>query len=141
MAGHVQVECPERAKRVEGQSHLQLPKFPDDGIVVCMAWVYILRCGDASLYVGHTVNLDERERAHNEGRGGPHTAKRRPVKVVYAERAPSLDCARRRERQLKRWSGQKKEALVAGNMLELKRLSQSHSARGARQKPAKGADS
>ena len=88
-----------------------------------MAWVYILRCADASLYVGHTDDLEARERTHNEGRGGSYTARRRPVRILYSERIPSLDDARRRERQLKRWSGQKKEALVAGNATELKRLS------------------
>jgi predicted GIY-YIG superfamily endonuclease len=94
-----------------------------------MAWVYILRCADDSLYVGHTHNLVDRERTHNEGRGGSYTAKRGPVRVVYSEYVPSLDCARRRERQLKRWSGEKKEALVAGNLRELKRLSRSHKLR------------
>ena len=88
-----------------------------------MAWVYILRCADASLYVGHTDDLDARERTHNEGRGGSYTASRRPVQVVYSERLPSLHDARRRERQLKRWSGRKKEALVAGDSSKLKRLS------------------
>jgi predicted GIY-YIG superfamily endonuclease len=88
-----------------------------------MAWVYILRCADASLYVGHTDDLDGRERTHNEGRGGSYTASRRPVRVICSERMQSLADARRRERQLKRWSGQKKEALVAGDAAELKRLS------------------
>ena len=87
-----------------------------------MAWVYILRCADASLYVGHTHDLDARERTHNEGRGGSYTAGRRPVRVVYSESMQSLEDARRRERQLKRWSGRKKEALVAGDISVLKSL-------------------
>ena len=94
-----------------------------------MAWVYILRCADGSLYIGHTDNVEDRERTHNESRGGSYTATRRPVQVVYSESAPSLDAARRRKRRLKRWSGQKKEALVAGNVQELKRLSRSHKPR------------
>ena len=94
-----------------------------------MAWVYILRCADGSLYTGHTENVQDRERTHNEGRGGSYTATRRPVQVVYSENASSLDNARRRERQLKRWSAQKKEALIAGNVQELKRLSRSHQPR------------
>ena len=88
-----------------------------------MAWVYILRCADGSLYVGHTSDLDSRERTHNDGRGGSYTAARRPVRVFFAEPASSLDAARRRERQLKRWSRTKKEALIANDVLELKRLS------------------
>ena len=82
------------------------------------------------MYVGHTSDLDERERTHNEGRGGSYTAARRPVQIVYSEPAASLDAARRRERQLKRWSQSKKEALVAGDLNGLKRLSRSRQARG-----------
>ena len=70
-------------------------------------------CG-CLLYTGHTENVQDRERTHNEGRGGAYTATRRPGQVVYSENASSLDNARRRERQLKRWSAQKKEALIAG---------------------------
>jgi putative endonuclease len=50
-----------------------------------VAWVYILQCGDESLYVGSTSNLGERVRMHAEGRGGSHTAARRPVRLVYHE--------------------------------------------------------
>jgi predicted GIY-YIG superfamily endonuclease len=69
-----------------------------------MPWIYILRCGDGSLYVGHTSDIEGRERAHNEGRGGSYTAARRPVTLVYSESLPSLEAARAREAQLKRWS-------------------------------------
>jgi putative endonuclease len=86
-------------------------------------WVYILRCGDGSLYVGLTSDLDARERTHNEGRGGAYTALRRPVKVVYSEEFMTLNDARQRERQLKRWSGMKKVALIEANTPELQRLS------------------
>jgi putative endonuclease len=73
--------------------------------------------------VGHTDNLEARERTHNDGRGGTFTAKRRPVRIVYSERFATLDQARDRERQLKRWSGAKKEALISQDTSELKRLS------------------
>ena len=94
-----------------------------------MAWVYILRCSDSSLYVGYTDDLEARERTHNEGRGGMYTAARRPVRVVYSERFETVDEARTRERQLKGWSGLKKEALVEGDVAELKRLSGRHGRR------------
>lgn len=88
-----------------------------------MAWVYILRCSDGTLYVGHTTDVESRERTHNEGRGGKYTSQRRPVRLVYSERALSGRAARDRECQLKRWSSRKKEALIAGDIAELKRLS------------------
>ena len=85
-------------------------------------FVYILRCADKSLYTGISSDPAERERAHNEARGGRFTAIRRPVSLVYTEVWPTLDAAVRRERQLKRWSA-KKEALVGRNFELLHSLS------------------
>jgi predicted GIY-YIG superfamily endonuclease len=42
------------------------------------------------------------------------------------EPCADFSAARQREAQLKRWSGQKKEALVSGNLVLLKQLSRSH---------------
>jgi predicted GIY-YIG superfamily endonuclease len=88
-----------------------------------MPFVYILRCGDKTLYVGHTENLAAREASHNQGGGATYTAARRPVKIVYSEAHASMESAVRRERQLKRWSAQKKEALIAADLTTLKSLS------------------
>lgn len=88
-----------------------------------MPFVYILRCRDNSFYVGHTDNLTTRERAHNDGTAAQYTASRRPVKLVYSEAFDSLDSAVRREKQLKRWSSQKKHALVTGDIVGLRQLS------------------
>lgn len=85
--------------------------------------VYILRCADGSLYIGHTSNLADRERRHNDGRGRGFTAARRPVRIIYAEAHPSRTAAVQRERQLKRWSAEKKVALAAGDVSKLKLLS------------------
>jgi putative endonuclease len=77
-----------------------------------MAFTYIVRCADDSLYVGHTEDLVSREEIHNDGRGAVYTARRRPVRIVYAEEHTSVGSAVARERQLKRWSQKKKEALI-----------------------------
>ena len=87
-----------------------------------MAFVYILRCADGSYYVGHTDNLRARLNEHQSGAGANFTATRRPVEMVYAEEHPTPVGAARRERQLKRWSRAKKEALVAQDLALLKRL-------------------
>ena len=92
-----------------------------------MVWVYIVRCSDGSLYVGHTMNLEAREATHNEGRGGKYTARRRPVTIVYSERYDSLEQALAREQQLKRWTRAKKEALISGALCALKTLSKRRS--------------
>ncbi len=89
-----------------------------------MQYVYLLRCADKSLYVGETSNLQTREQDHNDGRGGGYTAKKRPVRIVYAERHSSKQNALKRERQIKRWSLQKKELLVSGDVAALSGVSQ-----------------
>jgi len=88
-----------------------------------MAWVYILRCSDDSLYVGHTTDLVERVRTHDEGKGGGYTAKRRPVRLAYSEELETLAAAITRERQLKGWATAKKEALIRRDFAQLKLLS------------------
>jgi putative endonuclease len=87
-----------------------------------MAFTYILRCVDDTLYVGHTENLASREQTHNDGKGAKYTAARRPVRMVYAEEHASAESAIARERQLKRWSNRKKEALILGDRAALKAL-------------------
>ncbi len=88
-----------------------------------MYYVYILRCSDSSFYVGSTYNLQARLKAHNNGRGAAYTFKHRPVRLVYSESFQSQAEALGRERQLKHWSRDKKEALVVGNLQHLKQLS------------------
>ena len=85
--------------------------------------VYILLCADGTFYVGYTTNLISRENRHNDGFGSSYTAARRPVKLVFAEHHDSRQEAIARERELKRWSGKKKAALIAGNRTLLKQLS------------------
>jgi predicted GIY-YIG superfamily endonuclease len=86
-------------------------------------FTYILRCADDTLYVGHTEDLALREQTHNDGKGAKYTAARRPVRMVYGEEHASVESAIARERQLKRWSGEKKEALIRGDRAALDWLS------------------
>jgi len=88
-----------------------------------MYYVYILRCSDASLYVGQTRNIKKRLQAHNAGLGAVHTSKRRPVHLIHVEKHATRVAAMRRERQLKGWSHAKKNALVRGDLEELHGLS------------------
>ena len=74
-------------------------------------FVYIVRCADGTLYTGYARNPTEREKAHNAGRGARYTAGRRPVRLVYSEVFESAGDALRRERQVKRLSRARKEAL------------------------------
>jgi putative endonuclease len=75
-----------------------------------LAWVYIPRCADHSLYVGHTtIEPAERAKLHNERRDGRYTALRWPVTLVYSEPQSSGEVADDRERQLKRWTRAKRK--------------------------------
>jgi predicted GIY-YIG superfamily endonuclease len=87
-----------------------------------MWFVYILRCADESFYVGETHDVAQRLAAHNKGCASAHTAKRRPVQLAYVEEQASRAASLDRERQLKRWSHAKKEALIAGDSAALKKL-------------------
>jgi putative endonuclease len=87
------------------------------------AWMYILKCADASYYVGSTTNLELRLAEHWEGLGSQYTAERRPLRLVYACEFSSIREAYEREQQVKGWSRAKKEALIRGDYEALPRLS------------------
>ena len=87
-----------------------------------MAFVYILRCSDGSYYVGKTTELRVRLDEHQAGVAANFTAVRRPVEMIYAEEYETIGQAEDRERQLKRWSRSKKEALIAQDPRRLKSL-------------------
>ena len=76
--------------------------------------VYLLRCGDGSLYTGSTTDLSRRLAAHRSGRGAKYTRSRLPVELVYWEEVPDWSAALRREAAIKRLTREKKLALVAG---------------------------
>lgn len=89
---------------------------------VKMYCVCILLHSDRTCYVGSTHDLDERLTRHNEGRAASYTAIRRPVTLVYHEEHPDEISAIRRERQLKSWSHQKREAPVNVDIARLHQL-------------------
>jgi len=74
--------------------------------------VYVLRCGDGSLYTGATNDVERRVARHAAGDGARYTRARLPVVLVYTERAGDRSAALRREAALKRLTRAKKLALV-----------------------------
>jgi len=78
-----------------------------------VAWVYILRCSDGTLYTGWTFDLSARLEAHNSGRGAKYTSGRRPLCMVYCERMETKKDALCREMAIKRMPRKDKERLVA----------------------------
>lgn len=77
-----------------------------------MAYVYMLRCNDGSLYSGYTTNLDKRLQMHNSGHGAKYTRSRLPVTLIYWQEFDDKQQAMRREAKLKRLSRQEKLQLI-----------------------------
>jgi len=78
-----------------------------------MHTVYILECADKSLYIGCTNNFEKRFVQHNTSKIGAHYTKiRRPVVLKYKEVFGTLKEARGREAELKKWTRERKIALI-----------------------------
>ena len=76
-------------------------------------WVYILRCGDGTLYTGIALDLDARLAQHRSGAGARYTRGRGPLELVYREPACTRAAASRREAAIKRRPRRAKLELIA----------------------------
>lgn len=75
-------------------------------------YLYILRCGDGSLYTGITTDVEKRFAAHTEGKGAKYTRGRGPLKIVYQEKCGTHSQALKREIAVKKLTRQAKEAML-----------------------------
>ena len=79
-----------------------------------MSWcVYILKCGDGSLYTGITNDLENRIEAHISGTGAKYTKGRGPFKLLYQEKCKDRSEASKREMSIKSLSREEKLELCA----------------------------
>jgi len=74
-------------------------------------YVYMLRCGDGTLYTGITDNVSRRLAAHRSGKGAKYTRGRGPLELVYTEEVPDKPAALRRESAIKKLKRPQKDAL------------------------------
>ena len=74
--------------------------------------LYILRCGDGSLYTGITVDVEARLDQHREGTGAKYTRGRGPLELVYVEDCEDHSQALKRELAIKALSKNEKQALI-----------------------------
>ena len=72
-----------------------------------------MRCRDGTLYAGITTDPARRLKQHNAGTASKYTRSRRPVAMVYRERANTHGDALRRELAIKKLPRAAKDALVA----------------------------
>ncbi len=79
-------------------------------------FVYILECGDGSLYTGISTNPERRLKEHqNTSRGAKYTKAHKPVKIVFTEEHLNRSDASKREYQIKQLSRSEKLKLINEN--------------------------
>ncbi|GGK51730.1 MULTISPECIES: GIY-YIG nuclease family protein [Flavobacteriaceae] len=87
------------------------------------SFVYILKCIDNTYYTGITSNLENRLFQHSSGfYKNSYTYKRRPVTMVFYTEFIDINLAIEKEKQIKKWSRVKKEALINGDYDDLVNL-------------------
>ncbi|MBQ7329069.1 MAG: GIY-YIG nuclease family protein [Oscillospiraceae bacterium] len=74
--------------------------------------VYILQCGDGTLYTGITDDLPHRLEMHRAGKGAKYTRGRAPLTLVYRENVPSYSDALKREYRIKQLPRTEKLKLI-----------------------------
>ncbi|MEY4876520.1 MAG: hypothetical protein RL708_1669 [Bacteroidota bacterium] len=89
-------------------------------------YVYILLCSDNSYYTGVTNDVEGRFKEHQDGFVNEcYTYARRPLQLKFYELFNTPQEAIKFEKQIKKWSRAKKEALIERNWEKLKLLSKS----------------
>ena len=77
-------------------------------------YLYILRCGDDTLYTGITTDVEKRLEQHRSGKGAKYTRGRGPLELVYRETCGSHSDALKRELEMKKMSRQEKLRFIFG---------------------------
>jgi putative endonuclease len=88
-----------------------------------LSYVYILKCSDSTYYTGVTSNLTQRIFRHDTGFFPDcYTINRRPLELVFYSEFTDITIAIEKEKQIKKWSRAKKEALINGEFEALVNL-------------------
>jgi predicted GIY-YIG superfamily endonuclease len=75
-------------------------------------YLYVLRCGDGTLYTGITTDVQARFAQHQAGKGAKYTRGRGPLEVVYTEECEDHSAALKRELAVKALSREEKERMI-----------------------------
>ena len=78
-----------------------------------MAFVYILACGDGTLYTGAAADWKARLEEHRSGKGAKYTRGRQPLSVVFLRETAGWPEALKEEARLKKLTKKQKEKLIA----------------------------
>jgi putative endonuclease len=77
-----------------------------------VAFVYLLRCADDTLYCGWTTDMDRRLAAHRSGTASRYTRSRRPVELAVVIPVANRSAALREEARIKRLTRDAKLRLI-----------------------------
>ncbi len=80
-------------------------------------FVYLLRCGDGTLYTGSTDDVARRLAVHQSGKGAKYTRSRHPLTLVYQEELENKSAALKREAAIKKLPRSEKLKLIAKDPL------------------------
>lgn len=83
-------------------------------------YLYILRCGDGTLYTGITTDVEKRFAQHRSGKGAKYTRGRQPLELVYQAECGDHSAALKREYEVKRLPREQKLMLIDGNSTSLR---------------------
>ena len=87
-------------------------------------FVYILKCSDDTYYTGFTSDLEKRYLEHKTGKHKEsYTFSRRPISLEFYAEFTEPSIAINTEKQIKKWSKAKKEALINNEFEKLPNLS------------------
>jgi len=64
--------------------------------------VYLLQCGDGTIYTGITNNLENRVKKHNSGKGAKYTRSRLPVILLVSKEIGTKSEAAKEEYRIKK---------------------------------------
>lgn len=65
-------------------------------------YVYIVKCGDGSLYTGITTDITKRVKAHQDGKGAKYTRGRGPIVLCDSRKVSSKSIALKLESFIKK---------------------------------------
>ena len=79
-------------------------------------YLYLVRCGDGTIYTGISNNVQKRLAAHAGGRGARYLRGRAPLVLARKLRVGSLRDALKVELQVKKMPKARKEKLIRGQI-------------------------
>lgn len=75
-------------------------------------YLYILKCGDGTLYTGIATDVQKRLEMHRSGKGAKYTRGRGPLELVHSEECENHSQALKRECEVKKLTKEQKQQLI-----------------------------